>query len=310
MRHCLRLVIIRRGQSQQIQIPIAVEVGDEEAPLVLEHQVDKNLGSKKTEVSLVEKRQLCREYAARFVDIQRAEFRRLGVLGNWSVPYLTMDYMYEATIVRELGRLFGTGAAYKGKKPVHWCSSCVTALAEAEVEYEDRKDPAIDVAFAFGDSGGIARAFGLAQLPDLIVPFKRRLYADLVADTLQVLESLQRRLAALTAAMIDDNGGSQTAKERNAAAKAIASGEALLAVVDELGIEYIDTAPAYGLGHSEELVGQALEPFRGKVVIATKFGFKHDPDKGPGPAAGLDSQPEQIKRVAEASQGRSLRLSG
>jgi isoleucyl-tRNA synthetase len=87
--------------------------------LPIEHQVDKNLGSKKTEVSLVEKRQLCREYAARFVDIQRAEFRRLGVLGNWSVPYLTMDYMYEATIVRELGRLFGTGAAYKGKKPVH-----------------------------------------------------------------------------------------------------------------------------------------------------------------------------------------------
>lgn len=115
--------------------------------LPIEHQVDKNLGSKKAEVSLVEKRQLCREYAARFVDIQREEFRRLGVLGNWSIPYLTMDYMYEATIVRELGRLFGTGAAYKGKKPVHWCASCRTALAEAEVEYADHASPSIYVKF-------------------------------------------------------------------------------------------------------------------------------------------------------------------
>ncbi|HWR20596.1 MAG TPA: class I tRNA ligase family protein, partial [Verrucomicrobiae bacterium] len=115
--------------------------------LPIEHQVDKNLGSKKTEVSLVEKRQLCREYAAGFVDIQREEFRRLGVLGNWSAPYLTMDYMYEAAIVRELGRLFGTGAVYKGKKPVHWCASCRTALAEAEVEYADHTSPSIYVKF-------------------------------------------------------------------------------------------------------------------------------------------------------------------
>lgn len=115
--------------------------------LPIEHQVDKDLGSKKAEVSLVEKRQLCREYAARFVDIQREEFRRLGVLGNWSAPYLTMDYTYEATIVRELGRLFGTGAAYKGKKPVHWCASCRTALAEAEVEYGDHTSASIYVKF-------------------------------------------------------------------------------------------------------------------------------------------------------------------
>src|SRR5574337_502070 len=115
--------------------------------LPIEHQVDKNLGGKKAEVSLVEKRRLCREYAARFIDIQREEFRRLGVLGNWPDPYLTMDYTYEATIVRELGRLFGTGAAYKGKKPVHWCASCRTALAEAEVEYGDHASPSIYVKF-------------------------------------------------------------------------------------------------------------------------------------------------------------------
>src|SRR5574337_273452 len=115
--------------------------------LPIEHQVDKDLGSKKAQVSLAEKRQLCREYAARFIDIQREEFRRLGVLGNWSDPYLTMDYTYEATIVRELGRLFATGAAYKGKKPVHWCASCRTALAEAEVEYGDHASPSIYVKF-------------------------------------------------------------------------------------------------------------------------------------------------------------------
>src|SRR5574337_788902 len=115
--------------------------------LPIEHQVDKNLGSRKAEVSLVEKRALCREYAARFVDIQREEFRRLGVLGNWTAPYLTMDYLYEATIVRELGRLFGAGVVYKGKKPGHWCASCRTALAEAEVEYGDHVSPSIYVKF-------------------------------------------------------------------------------------------------------------------------------------------------------------------
>src|SRR5574337_1705774 len=115
--------------------------------LPIEHQVDKDLGSKKAEVSLVEKRRLCREYAASFVDIQREEFRRLGILGNWTAPYLTMDYPYEATIVRELGRLFGARVVYKGKKPVHWCASCRTALAEAEVEYGDHVSPSIYVRF-------------------------------------------------------------------------------------------------------------------------------------------------------------------
>jgi isoleucyl-tRNA synthetase len=115
--------------------------------LPIEHQVDKELGERKDEVSLVEKRQLCRHYATRYVGIQREEFRRLGILGTWADPYLTMDYRYEATIVRELGRFFGTGGVYKGKKPVHWCPSCRTALAEAEVEYGDHTSPSIYVKF-------------------------------------------------------------------------------------------------------------------------------------------------------------------
>ncbi len=124
--------------------------------LPIEHQVDKDLGEKKEEVSVVEKRQLCRDYAARYTDIQRDEFRRLGILGNWSAPYLTMDYSYEATIVRELGRFFGIGAVYKGKKPVHWCASCQTALAEAEVEYADHISPSIHVKFPL-DPGSVER---------------------------------------------------------------------------------------------------------------------------------------------------------
>jgi isoleucyl-tRNA synthetase len=115
--------------------------------LPIEHQVDKELGHAKAAVSLIEKRRLCREYAARYVEIQREEFKRLGVLGAWADPYLTMDTRYEATIVRELGRFFGTGGVYKGKKPVHWCASCQTALAEAEVEYADRTSPSIYVKF-------------------------------------------------------------------------------------------------------------------------------------------------------------------
>ncbi len=124
--------------------------------LPIEHQVDKDLGEKKAQVSLVEKRQLCRQYAARYFEIQREEFRRLGILGDWSDPYLTMDYDYEATIVRELGKFFGTGGVYKGKKPVHWCTSCQTALAEAEVEYGDHTSPSMYVKFPL-DPGALQR---------------------------------------------------------------------------------------------------------------------------------------------------------
>ncbi len=103
--------------------------------LPIEHQVDKELGSKKLNLSSVDVRRQCRKYAEKFIDIQREEFKRLGVLGEWEDPYLTMKYKYQATIVRELGKFFESGAVYRGKKPVHWCASCVTALAEAEVEY-------------------------------------------------------------------------------------------------------------------------------------------------------------------------------
>ncbi len=116
--------------------------------LPIEHQVDKNLGSNKGSYSKSEKRKLCREFAAHYLNIQREEFKRLGVLGEWENPYQTMSYDYEATIAREFGRFVGKGSVYRGKKPVYWCASCETALAEAEVEYEDHKSPSITVKFA------------------------------------------------------------------------------------------------------------------------------------------------------------------
>lgn len=119
--------------------------------LPIELQVDKDLGDKKDKLSVLEKREFCREYAAKFVDIQREEFRRLGVFGDWQKPYLTMTNAYEATIVREFCKFVETGSVYKGKKPVHWCPSCVTALAEAEVEYNDKESPSVFVKFEVDD---------------------------------------------------------------------------------------------------------------------------------------------------------------
>ena len=117
--------------------------------LPIEHQVDKELGAKKATMSQVEKRRACRVYAEKFVDIQREQFKRFGVFGEWENPYLTMAYPYEAVTVEEFGKLYLNGSVYKGKKPVYWCASCKTALAEAEVEYADHHTPSIYVKFDF-----------------------------------------------------------------------------------------------------------------------------------------------------------------
>jgi len=115
--------------------------------LPIEHKVDKELGPKKADMSQVEIRQECRKYAENFINIQRDEFVRLGVLGEWDSPYLTMNYPYEATIVREFGKFATNGSLVKSKKPNYWCMSCQTALAEAEVEYGDHTSPSIFVKF-------------------------------------------------------------------------------------------------------------------------------------------------------------------
>jgi len=115
--------------------------------LPIELKVDRELGPKKRAMNIAEFRRACRAYAERFVGIQREDFRRLGVLGDWFNPYLTMNFPYQAAIVRALGRFVEQGMVYKGKKPVHWCINCRTALAEAEVEYEPHTSPSIYVEF-------------------------------------------------------------------------------------------------------------------------------------------------------------------
>jgi isoleucyl-tRNA synthetase len=119
--------------------------------LPIELMVDKKLGNKKRELSKAEFRKLCRDYASEWVAIQSSEFQRLGVLGEWDNPYLTMSHHYEAATARELARFAERGGLFKGKKPVHWCSSCVTALAEAEVEYADHTSSSIYVKFPYAD---------------------------------------------------------------------------------------------------------------------------------------------------------------
>jgi isoleucyl-tRNA synthetase len=115
--------------------------------LPIEHQVLKELGDKKKTLDAPAIRRLCREYAEKFYTIQREEFQRLGILGDWQHPYLTMNPGYEATIIREFGKFVERGGVYKGLKPVLWCTVDQTALAEAEVEYEDHTSPSIYVKF-------------------------------------------------------------------------------------------------------------------------------------------------------------------
>jgi isoleucyl-tRNA synthetase len=115
--------------------------------LPIEHQVLKELGDKKKDLDALSIRRLCKEYAEKFYKIQREEFQRLGVFGDWPHPYLTLDPRYEATILREFGRFVERGGVYKGLKPVLWCTHDQTALAEAEVEYDDHVSPSIYVKF-------------------------------------------------------------------------------------------------------------------------------------------------------------------
>jgi len=129
--------------------------------LPIEHQVDKKLGKKKYEMSKSEIRKECRKYADKFIDVQRQGFIRLGGFGEWYDPYVTMDFKYEAKTLEELYRFFDNGGVYKGLKPVYWCTSCTTALAEAEVEYDNHKSHSVYVKFPMKDS--FKSRFGLTE---------------------------------------------------------------------------------------------------------------------------------------------------
>jgi isoleucyl-tRNA synthetase len=142
----------------------------------IEVEIEKKYGRS---LSTEETQRLCRAYASEQIEKQRQDFKRLGVLGDWDNPYLTMTYRNEADEIRALAILLKKGYLYRGLKPVNWCFDCGSALAEAEVEYEDRKDPAIDVAFAIFDEDRpkLAAAFGQKELP------KKPIYAVIWTTT-------------------------------------------------------------------------------------------------------------------------------
>ncbi|OGV75821.1 MAG: isoleucine--tRNA ligase [Methylotenera sp. RIFCSPLOWO2_02_FULL_45_14] len=131
--------------------------------LPIELVVEKNHGKN---IDPAKFRELCREYAAEQVARQKKDFIRLGVLGDWDNPYLTMDFKTEADIMRALGEIYKNGYLYQGSKPVHWCVDCGSALAEAEVEYEDKNSPAIDVGFKVADNVALGKVFGVQVTGD------------------------------------------------------------------------------------------------------------------------------------------------
>ncbi|HET7556970.1 MAG TPA: isoleucine--tRNA ligase, partial [Rhodanobacteraceae bacterium] len=129
--------------------------------LPIEIAVEKKVGKVGQKVDAAEFRKLCRDYANAQIDLQRKDFKRLGVLGDWEHPYRTMDLKYEAGILRALGKVFANGHVVRGFKPVHWCFDCGSALAEAEIEYADKQSPAIDVAYDALDPKSLAAKFGV-----------------------------------------------------------------------------------------------------------------------------------------------------
>ncbi len=138
--------------------------------LPIELNVEKKVGKPGVKVTAAEFRQKCRDYAGTQVDKQRTDFMRMGVFGDWSNPYLTMDYHFEADIVRTLGRIVDNGHLQKGFKPVHWCTDCGSALAEAEVEYQDKTSPAIDVAYIALDQQAVRAALATDYQGNIAIP--------------------------------------------------------------------------------------------------------------------------------------------
>ncbi|BAO00472.1 IleS protein [Candidatus Pantoea carbekii] len=136
--------------------------------LPIELKVEQMIGKPNEKVSTAEFRKACRRYAIEQVNIQKNQFIRLGVLGDWDNPYLTMDYHTEANVIRTLSKIISNGYLYKGAKPVNWCLECESALAEAEVEYYEQKSPAIDVIFNALDLNAIRAKFGVTHSEGMV----------------------------------------------------------------------------------------------------------------------------------------------
>lgn len=137
--------------------------------LPIEIAVEKKWGKVGVKLDAVEFRQKCREYAEEQIDLQRRDFKRLGVIGDWDNPYKTLSFDFEANEIRALSKIFANGHIVRGAKPVHWCFDCGSALAEAEIEYQDKTSPAIDVAYVARDSAQLAARFGVSLPADVEV---------------------------------------------------------------------------------------------------------------------------------------------
>ena len=241
----------------------------------IERQHGKNLAVEKTQ-------SLARAYATLQIERQKADFMRLGVLGEWDNPYQTMNFKSEADEIRVLGRILEKGYVYRGLKPVNWCFDCQSALAEAEVEYVDRKDVAIDVGFPFAEPEKVAAAFGLTALPrpdgaiviwtttPWTIPANQALnlhpdFSYVLLDTARGLLILAEDLLAscLTRWGMDQDRCSVVAKTRGAALAGIRFRHPLAAsdagfdrnspiylgdyVTLETGTGIVHSAPAYGV---------------------------------------------------------------
>jgi isoleucyl-tRNA synthetase len=133
--------------------------------LPIEIAIEKKFGKVGVKLNATEFRQQCREYATAQIDVQRRDFKRLGVLGDWENPYRTLDFSFEADEIRALAKVVDNGHLLRGVKPVYWCFDCGSALAEAEIEYQDKTSPAVDVAYSARNGQQVSRAFG-SELPE------------------------------------------------------------------------------------------------------------------------------------------------
>jgi isoleucyl-tRNA synthetase len=166
----LKDIIVKSKMMSQFDAPFVP--GWDCHGLPIELNVEKKFGKPGQKITAEEFRQHCREYASSQIDLQRKDFIRLGVLGDWEHPYITMDFIYEANIIRSLAKMVANGHLTKGSKPVHWCLDCASALAEAEVEYAEKKSTAIDVRFTAVDEAaflacmpGVKEGVGPISIP-------------------------------------------------------------------------------------------------------------------------------------------------
>lgn len=251
--------------------------------LPIELNVEKKVGPIGKKLNAREFRAECRQYAASQIEIQREEFKRLGVFGDWQHPYITMNFSYEANIIRALGKIIANGHLQQGFKPVHWCISCGSALAEAEVDYEEKASPSIDVAFLAVEPAQILQ-FNKNALPikPVIVPIWTTtpwtlpaneavcLHPDMnysLVDTSQcyflivtdLVESVMARYGVSAYQVLGDGPGKQFEKIKlqhpfNQKQVPIILGEH---VTTDSGTGCVHTAPAHGL--DDYLVGQLYQ---------------------------------------------------